>query len=189
MSNKCIQKKVEEKVVVQPAPVSKEQVKVEPIKQEDVKPQQEALKPQIKEVKGICDSGTAYELSEDDTINLMQQANKIERIFVEEKWDLLKDYLTSDEYGTYASCLRQCTPKIVAQDVLVLETGLNNVAKKISYIENQNKLSSLIELITGKKYQVVVLHIQESVRRVQKFANLRTANKLPEKYPINIKVI
>lgn len=43
-----------------------------------------------------------------------------------------------------------------------------------------------MEKITGKNYLVLVLTMQESIERVQKFSNLRQANKLPEIYPVDI---
>ena len=68
----------------------------------------------------------------------------------------------------------------------MLETNFVSVANLIRIKENQKGFSQLVEKITGKNYLVLVLTMQESIERVQKFSNLRQANKLPEIYPVDI---
>lgn len=82
-------------------------------------------------------------------------------------------------YGIYASLLQSCSPRVVAKNAIVLETSFNGVAQKISYKENQKALSKLLELLTGKKYYILVLHSGKMIDTIQKFTNLRQISKLP----------
>ena len=123
--------------------------------------------------------GTPIEISDDDVINIMVQASKQEKNEVLEVWDTLKNYLQDANYGIYASLLQSCSPRVVAKNAIVLETSFNGVAQKISYKENQKALSKLLELLTGKKYYILVLHSGKMIDTIQKFTNLRQISKLP----------
>lgn len=137
-------------------------------------------------VTPLVEEGEMYQLSEEDTINIMQQGDKLEKNKIIEKWDLIDDYLSHDQLGKYATTLKSCSPRIVAKDTIVLETNFIATANKIKIKANQNGFRTLLRKITNKDYVVLVLTRQESIDRVQKFANLRQANKLPEIYKIEI---
>jgi DNA polymerase-3 subunit gamma/tau len=160
------------------------------VKQEEkVEPKVEVKAPSL--IKGIGDfleSGDAYYPSEEDIINLMLQGNKIEKQRINDSWPKLNQYMVDPSAGRYVNLLSQSFPRIVAKDVLVLETEFNNIANKLSIYANQPGISKIIEEVTGSKFKVIVLTHQNFVNLVQKFSNLRQANKLPTPYPIDIKI-
>ena len=172
---KKVVKKVVE-VVEEEKPKAKEVVKEEPKKVV-------ASNISVPEFK---DEGEMYNLSEEDTINLMLQGDKIEKNRIIESWNKIDDYFNHDVLGKYASTLKKCYPRIVSKNILVVDTSFISIANKIKIKANQEGLSKIIEEITGKQFVVLVLTSQESIARVQKFSNLRQANKLPEPYPVNI---
>ena len=116
----------------------------------------------------------------------MLQGDKIEKNRIIESWNKIDDYFNHDVLGKYASTLKKCYPRIVSKNILVVDTSFISIANKIKIKANQEGLSKIIEEITGKQFVVLVLTSQESIARVQKFSNLRQANKLPEPYPVNI---
>lgn len=175
---KVVKKLVE---VVEEPKVVKEPSKVE-AKPQEVKKSIPSNVPEFK------DEGETYSLSEEDTINLMQQGDKLEKNRIIEAWSKLDDYFSSDDLGKYATTLKKCYPRIVSKNVLVVDTSFVSVANKIKIKENQKGFSTLVEKVTGKPFVILVLTSQESIARVQKFSNLRQANKLPEPYPINIQL-
>jgi DNA polymerase-3 subunit gamma/tau len=142
---------------------------------------------EFKDVEPLKDEGEEYILSEEDTINLMQQGNKKEKEELLEKWDEIEDYLDDEVIGKYANVLTKCPPRIVSEGVLVLEANFENIATKVKIKSNQNGFVQLIKKITGKEYTILVLSNQERVDRVQKFINLKQAGKLPDIYPVDIK--
>lgn len=149
----------------------------------------EEIKVDSKGIKELVDEGTIYSLSEEDTINLMQQGNKNEKQNIIDCWAKLDNLVCTGNLGAYVSLLKSnCSPRIVSKNILVLEAQFAHVAKKIGYIENQAGISKVIEIITNKKYTVLVLTNTEYIDRVQKFFNLRNANKLPEIYPVSIEI-
>lgn len=160
--------------------VKKEEVKVTP---KEVKTPSEKFN-----VPPFVESGDSYSLSEEDTINLMLQGDKIQKSRLIENWNKLEDYIQNEEVGKYANILSKCSPRIVSQNILVLDTNFSHIASKVKIKANQKGFSELISKICGKSYVVLVLTYQESVERVQKFQNLRQANKLPDPYPITIKL-
>ena len=118
----------------------------------------------------------------------MLQGNKMEKQRVIDCWPKLKSYFADSSIGRYASLLAQCSPRIIAKDVLVLETEFQNVSNKLGLIENQEGVSKTIEVISGVKFKVIVLYHMAYVALFQKFSNLRQIGKLPETYPINIEI-
>lgn len=171
---KVVKKLVE--VVEEEKPKSKETIKV------DDKP----VIPTNNEFLELKDEGEMYSLSEEDTINLMQQGDKIEKSRVIESWNKIDDYFNHDILGKYAITLKKCYPRIVSKNILVVDTSFISIANKIQIKQNQKGFAQIIKEITGKNYIVLVLTSQESISRVQKFSNLRQANKLPDPYPVNI---
>jgi DNA polymerase-3 subunit gamma/tau len=139
------------------------------------------------DIKPLENEGEEYILSEEDTINLMQQGNKKEKDSVTNKWNELDQYLDDENIGKYANILLKCTPTIISENVIVLGVNFESFANKIRIKANQKGFTALLKKITGKDYIVLVLSNQERVNRVQKFINLRQAGKLPATYPIEIK--
>lgn len=157
-----------------------------PEKKKEEKPIDPPVKKQTFPIAPLKEEGESYFLNEEDTINLMMQGNKVEKNDVLEKWKKIDDWLDDAEIGKYANALKKCAPRIISRNILVLETNFVSVANLIRIKENQKGFSQLVEKITGKNYLVLVLTMQESIERVQKFSNLRQANKLPEIYPVDI---
>ena len=161
--------------------------KVEPI--EKIEPKKEEIKIDSKGIKELVDEGTSYHLSEEDTINIMQQGDKLAKQKIIDCWSKLDNLVTNGNLGAYVTLLKSnCSPRIVSKNVLVLESQFSHVAKKMCLIENQDGLSKVIETITDKKYTVLVLTSSEYIDRVQKFFNLRNAGKLPTIYPVEIDI-
>jgi DNA polymerase III subunit gamma/tau len=200
---KVVVKEVVKEVIKEvPTPVVntvKEAPKVEP-KQEVVTPKIDEIKPSVSstqelemldiptpvvkktgyEISPLVDVGNEYVLSEEETLNFMLQGNKIEKDRIKSLWGDLSSYLTSESLGQYAAALKQCTPGILSKNVLILVANFKNIATKISILENQKGFSKVIELITGSKYVILVLTSQDCALRIQKFTNLKQANKLPQ---------
>ncbi len=131
------------------------------------------------EISPLVDVGNEYILSEEETLNFMLQGNKVEKDRIKSLWGDLSSYITSESLGQYAAALKQCTPGILSKNVLILVANFKNIASKIAILENQKGFSKVIELITGSKYLILVLTSQDCALRIQKFTNLKQANKLP----------
>lgn len=182
VSEEVKQVKVVEKVV------EKVSEKSTPVVTKLVEPEIE--KPKVESsftnVPSFSEAGTVYRLSEDETINLMQQGNKLEKQRIIESWSKIDTYIADPIVGKYCSLLKQAAPRIVSKDVLILETSFSNICNKICFVENQIGFASIIKAITGVDYVVLCLTTADYVARVQKYTNLRQANKLPETHSVNI---
>ena len=177
----------EEKEEVVP---TKKEVIIEVKKEAPVeKEKKNEIKIDSKGIKALVDDGDVYLLSEEDTINIMQQGDKLEKQRIIDCWSKLDELLPSGNLEAYVSLLKSgCSPRIVSKNVLVLEAQFIHIAKKLNIKENQEGVSKVLESITGKKFVVTALTNTEYIDRVQKFFNLRNAGKLPEIYPVNIEI-
>lgn len=182
-----------------PIEVTAPEVKVQPtVTPVEVKEEKPVVKEETKlvsketqekfNIPTFSEEGDYYILSEEDTINLMQQGDKIAKNNLIEKWDQLDSYFSNNEIGKYAIILKKCSPRIVSKNILVVEANLQSIANKVRIKQNQKGFQALVKKITGKEYLILSLTSQESIERVQKFSNLRQANKLPEVYPVEIKI-
>ena len=124
--------------------------------------------------------GTSVEFSEDDIINIMIQGSKADKVEILEAWNKLNNYISVPKIGNYVSVLRNCQPRVVCKNAIILETSFATVARKINFKENQKGISKIIEMICGKQFMVLALTSQEAIERIKKFSNLRQINRLPE---------
>lgn len=185
ISSSCSTVEEKEEII----PVKKEtivEVKKEIIVEKEKKNE---IKIDSKGIKALIDEGESYSLSEEDTINIMLQGDKLEKQKIIDCWPKLDELLTSGNLEAYVSLLKSgCSPRIVSKNVLVLEAQFSHVAKKLNIKANQEGVSKVLETITGKQYVIVTLTNTEYIDRVQKFFNLRNAGKLPSTYPVNIEI-
>ncbi|MDD6302657.1 MAG: DNA polymerase III subunit gamma/tau [Bacillales bacterium] len=152
----------------------------------EIEPKKPEITSTFKNIEPFAEVGTPYKLSEEDTINLMQQGNKQDKQNIIEKWALLDNYIADPTIGKYCSLLKHCSPRIASKNILVLETNFTNICNKVNFVENQPGFSALVKAISGLDYIILCLTTSDCISRVQKFSNLRQANRLPEIYPINI---
>ena len=124
--------------------------------------------------------GTSVEFSEDDIINIMIQGSKADKVEILEAWNKLNNYISVPKIGNYVSVLRNCQPRVVCKNAIILETSFASVARKINFKENQKGISKIVEMICGKQFMVLALTSQEAIERIKKFSNLRQINRLPE---------
>ncbi len=183
ISSFCNTKEEKEEVVP-----TKKEIVVE-AKKEPIIEKKPELKVDSKGISALVEEGSSFSLSEEDTINIMQQGDKLEKQRIIECWSKLDTLLVNGNLEAYVSLLKSgCSPRIVSKNILILEAQFIHVAKKINLKENQEGISKVIESITSKKYVVLALTNTEYIDRVQKFFNLRNAGKLPEIYPLDISI-
>ena len=65
---------------------------------------------------------------------------------------MYQDYIQNEEVGKYANILSKCSPRIVSQNILVLDTNFSHIASKVKIKANQKGFSELISKIYGKSY-------------------------------------
>ena len=170
-------------------PSSKGEKKVEEPKKVENKISQmdkEIIKNDLTLVEDFSEMGTKIEFNSDDILNIMVQANKTEKQTILSIWNALPTNNNDIKLAKYVSTLKQCFPRIVSKDMIVLEAPFNNIVSRVNFIENQKGFKKIIQSLTGREYSVICLSHEQLIENTQRFRDLQGAGQLPEPKPITI---
>lgn len=176
----------EEKQAEAAPKVFKEKIAPVETKKESIVPKPVVIDAITKTIPELTDASDAYVYQEDDIINIMVQATKMDKktfldSFTEAK---LQEYAFDPKLGSYVAVFNQCQPRIVAKKAVVFESNFKNIISKINSRSNQAGFSNFIKLLTNQDIIVICISHEDYLNYVKKFTNLQQANKLPEPRPI-----
>ncbi len=139
----------------QPQKVQEEKVlSSKPVAVESNKPKEyESAKPVVDEERN--EEKVPY--TTEDLVNLMHQFKKEKRAEIAKKWPALSDLLTSSTYAYEAKALLNCTPRLVADDVLLVSSKSISEVEKINKRKSAQKLMDIMKEICGTPYKVLVI--------------------------------
>ena len=118
----------------------------------------------------------------DDLVNVMHQFQKDKREDVASNWNKLNDLLTSNKYAYEARTLLNCSPRLVASDVLIVTSKRTSEVEKINKRKSAQKLMEIMKEICGTPYKVLVIDESEFL---SVFKNDFKTKKDFQKYPIH----
>lgn len=98
--------------------------------------------------------------SADEILNLMEQADKEERLKVAGKWGLLQNLFTSKR-AYEARALASCKLRLVAKDILLVTSNLTSEVNKINNKSSQNILMDISQELFGKAYHILPIPDKE----------------------------
>ena len=158
------------------------------VKQEVISLTKEIVKSDLDDVTDFKEYGTSIEFTSDDILNIMVQASKNEKQTVLNIWNDLSTSLDTPRLAKYVSTLKQCFPRIVSKECIVLEATFTNIVSRVNLIENQVGFKKIIQSLTGREYMIICLTHDQLLENTQHFRELSQARKLPDPKPIDIKV-
>ncbi len=184
---------VENKVV---APLTKEiKVQTEPIK-EEVKPQLDitdikglsALPPifpdekdnkKIEEKSPLITEGDSYVVDNDTLIKLMVSGNKQAREELMKRWQYLDIFKTDKNLGPFAMLLKDGSPYVMTENVLVVSFNFEHQAYKCDIKANQDDFEKVVSKLIGKNIFIYGINRKVLNDITHEFLNLKQVNKLP----------
>ncbi len=176
---------VKEEPILKPQVEIKKDIEIKP-----VQPKEESVTTTTKndEIPDFSESGTQIDFNDDDILNIMVQANKIEKQIILDAWNNLSNAANDEKMGKYLYTLKQCFPRVVAKDAIVLEAPFNNICTRTNIVSNQKGFRELIHRITNRDYLIICLTHAQYLDKVKKFTDLNQLKKLPNPTPINLDV-
>jgi DNA polymerase-3 subunit gamma/tau len=184
---------VENKVA---APLTKEiKVQAEPIK-EEVKPQLDitdikglsALPPifpdekdnkKIEEKSPLITEGDSYVVDNDTLIKLMVSGNKQAREELMKRWQYLDIFKTDKNLGPFAMLLKDGSPYVMTENVLVVSFNFEHQAYKCDIKANQDDFEKVVSKLIGKNIFIYGINRKVLNDITHEFLNLKQVNKLP----------
>lgn len=157
-------------------------------KQEIISMNKEIVKEDLISVDDFNEFGTPIEFSDDDILNIMVQASKNEKQTILDIWNDLSVNLDNPKLSKYVATLKQCFPRIVSKEVIVLESTFTSIVSRVNYKENQAGFKKIIQSLTGREFIIICLTHDQLLENTQHFRELNQARKLPEAQPIDIKL-
>ena len=203
---------LDETPAVEPAPQKVEVKKVEPqpvkaeIKQPEPKvevkpePVKEAPKPEPKKIEEapawlldedvvtLVDEGDSYEFDDDMVVKFMVMGNKDLRKDLLSKWSQFDSYLDNPSIGEVVAFVKDATPFIVTNNVIVLQFNFEKQVKKANIKENELKIADIFKKMTKKDVFVYSVSRAETVRLITAYHNLRQISQLPKPSEIKIDI-
>lgn len=114
--------------------------------------------------------------TQDDILNLMEQASKEERLKVADKWKSLSSLFAS-ERGYEARALASTKLRVVADDILIVTSSLNSEIKKINTKKAQSVLRSISKDLFEKEYRFLPITDQEFMAAYMAFKTGKRVDK------------
>lgn len=151
------------------------------------KPVAISLVKEQKEDSIFFEKGTLINFNDEDILNIMVQASKAEKQIILDTWNNLKS-LPNAETDKYIKTLKQCFPRIVAKNAIVLEATFQNTVSRVNLIENQTGFRKVLKDLTNRDYLILCLSTENYIGSIKKFTNLNQLNKLPQPSTIELDV-
>ena len=179
-------------VVEQPKPEQKPIVKEEPKPIEPIKPVVEKVEKPIDDAvapdwlvddeggkKKVLSSGERYEFGDDFVIKVMVTGDKELRKSLAARWDELDAYLGHPTLGDLVALLKDGTPFVVNNKIVILTYEFEKLVEKANLKENSRRLSEILHKMLGRDVFVYALSRVEGIRLMKAFQNLGQISKLP----------
>ena len=177
---------VEQKVEVKPEPVAAPRVEV---KKEEPKKVEEAPAWLLDEDKlSLVDEGDSYSFDDDMIVNFMVLGDKNLRKDLLNKWSQLDSYLTNPSIGEVVAFIKDATPFIVTNNVIVLQFNFEKQVNKANIKENEKAISSIFEKMLNKDMFIYSVSRAETVRLITAYHNLRQISQLPKPNEIHLDI-
>ena len=177
---------VEQKVEVKPEPVASPKVEV---KKEEPKKIEEAPAWLLDEDKlSLVDEGDSYSFDDDMIVNFMVLGDKNLRKGLLNKWPQLDSYLTNPSIGEVVAFIKDATPFIVTNNVIVLQFNFEKQVNKANIKENEKAISSIFEKMLNKDMFIYSVSRAETVRLITAYHNLRQISQLPKPNEIHLDI-
>lgn len=128
-----------------------------------------------------------FYFSEDEIINIMLQGNKKLKENVNSSWHNLDNLSLNSEESLAAAYLKATTPRIVNNEIMVVEVQLVTQIKNINDLRKREVYRSVINKAFGFAPAIYAMTPDEYINAVQIFRQLSQVKKLPEPKPIIIK--
>ena len=110
----------------------------------------------------------------------MVSGKKEQKVSLINKWPTLQTLMFDPKLGKFATLLKDGTPYILTNEILILQYELPSLADKVNIANNQQSLKELVSRLIGKPVSVYALARVEAVRLYEKFKNLYQVGKLPK---------
>ncbi len=140
----------------------------------------------FEEINEIHENGALIQFSEEDLLNIMVQANKQEKQFIQDAWEQMNSIPFDEKILKYITALKSCFPRIVSKESIILESYYNSLVNKINTKENQKGFRRILNYLTGRDYLILCLSHEAYQEKIRHFKELNQVQKLPSPKPIDI---
>lgn len=136
----------------------------------------------------IAINGPAYQLDDEQLINIMILADKAERTELVKNWARLEPLKMDLTMSALASLLCDGKPYALCKDALIVSYRVSTKAEKANIIANQEPISQLVETILGRKIFVYAIDPDVQKRAMDKFFGLQQLSQLPKRDQVQLKL-
>ena len=134
----------------------------------------------------VEDDGEKYDFDDDFVIKVMVVGDKELRKSLASRWDELNAYLGHPSFGDLIALLKDGTPFVVTNNVVILTYEFEKLVGKVNLKHNSDKISEILGKMLGRDVFVYALSRVEGVRLARAFQNLGQINRLPLRKDIKI---
>lgn len=139
----------------------------EPVKEPEI-PLEKIDKRSISHRK-IALTGETYQLSHDDLLAIMANANKRERLDLIENWKRLDTIRDDEDLSALADLLFQGNPFCLSEDCLVLAYAHDHLRDKANVMANQKGIEEVVSILLGRKVFVYSVGPMERSQLIRLF--------------------
>jgi len=124
-----------------------------------------------------------------DIMNILVQANRNILQNIQERWPIIKRYLSNLNMAKSASMLCDGSAVAASQGGLIISFEYQAAVNAVNFYKNYKQLSEFIKEILGEEYKFIAIQQDEWIKTRSHFIELKKKNQLPEPHEITLKHI
>ena len=143
----------------------------------------------VEQQHNIVAGSSSIEVDKDDILNILVQARKEILIHIQERWPIIKRYLSNLNMAKSASMLCDGTPVAACKGGLIISFEHMPSVNAVNYFKNYKLLSSFLKEILGEEYRFIAIEANQWQDMRNYFIELKKKNMLPMPHDLTLKHI
>jgi len=128
----------------------------------------------------LITEGDTYSIDDTTLIKLMVSGNKQVREELMKRWQYLDMFKTDKDLGPFAMLLKDGSPYVMTENVLIVSFNFDHQAFKCNIKDNQDDFEKVLSKLIGKNIFIYGINRKVLTDITHEFLNLKQVNKLPK---------
>ena len=135
---------------------------------------------------GVPNTLSSVDPSDDDILNILVQAKKVQRDEIKERWPVISKYQYNLNTAKYASMLINGDVVAACSSAYILSFEHQVEANLVNSPDNYFELKRFLKEVLGEEFDYIAMSNDSWIKMRNRFIELKRSNQLPEPTPVSI---
>ncbi len=156
----------------------------------DIQEHEEIPQFDFEEKQEVVTTGSSVvQVDKDDILNILVQARKEILISIQERWPIIRRYLSNLNMAKSAGMLCDGSPVAACKGGVIISFEHMPSVNAVNYYKNYKLLSSFLKEILGEEYRFIAIEANQWQDMRNHFIDLKKKNMLPMAHELTLKHI